>query len=172
MFRIVVSMTVCLAISLLCSGSASAYKACIGENENTCKYQWDAKFVYPCGSETRESAAQKICVDPVTKKVLPYQIIDHDSDRSGGACGYVRFEVYCDQPANKLRFCIGQFSRKCPVANDAFFGCYTNPNDAAKKLCTVTVGNEKVELPYRVNKQGETDGNMCGYVWYGVQCFR
>jgi hypothetical protein len=163
------------AFTALCLSTASpayAYKACIGSNENVCKYHWDNKYWFACGAETEESAAKKICLDPITKKIRPYQILNHDSDASGGACGYTRFEVYCDEPANKIRFCIGEVSSLCPVTHDASYPCGTDPNVAAQGLCTVMDNGAKVTLPYRMGGHGSHSGNKCGYAWYEVQCFR
>ena len=69
-----------------------------------------------------------------------------------------------------IRVCIGEYEDKCPVSKQAFFGCGTTFDQAANSVCAITIDGQRKVSPYRVIKQGDHDGNRCGYTWGVIQC--
>jgi hypothetical protein len=71
----------------------------------------------------------------------------------------------------EFRVCIGEREANCPVAHNAWFGCGTSFDDAARQLCTVTrPDGQRSTSAYRIIPQGSAGGNRCGYSWGIIQC--
>jgi len=68
----------------------------------------------------------------------------------------------------KVRVCVGQDAKRCPLDyRQMFFQCGATIGSMAAEACHL---DENHRAQYAITRQGTRDGDLCGYTWFVITC--
>jgi hypothetical protein len=69
-----------------------------------------------------------------------------------------------------FNICIGEYEELCPKEKSAWFPCGTQPEEAARSVCTIHTAGAPTITPFRILRLYTIGGNRCGYLGIAVTC--
>ena len=77
------------------------------------------------------------------------------------------------QPASAewYRVCIGQYANRCSGGYNYWFGCGTNRNGIAQRICTIYTPRGPIYRRVDTVTAASYGGNRCGYLIFDVFCY-